>query len=768
MDCSECLLKSFQGLANTDAIDFEPLWAILVASLREIHFKNASLLNFEELYRHAYRLVLKRHGETLYQRVKDFEHDWLVKHVKPRVLEDLNANLLCGAPITSTITTANEKRVAGEKFLAGLKRAWQDHHLCMGMSSDVLMYMERVYCQDTKKPKIFDAAMAQFRDLVFRAEIPSFKGYTVATVTFSIILDLIRMQREGDVIDITNIRACVYMLEALYETDDGGEESTKLYLTSFEPVFLAATRNFYRAEGVSLLQRTDAGTFCRYAKRRATEEQDRCRSTLSMLSSDKVKLVLEHELIKANIGDAIQMPNSGVAHMLDNDQLGELELIYDLISRVDPKKEELKKAVQKRIVESGTEINKAALTPAQAVAAQRSKPDGEDAGGVANAPTEKPPSLQSAVAIQWVDDVLQLKGKYDHVLEEAFANDHGLQSAFTLSFTTFINKFERCSEYLSLFFDENMKKGIKGKTENEVDSLLDRGITLLRYIQDKDMFERYYKKHLSRRLLMKRCVSMDAERQMISKMKVEVGNAFTQRLEGMFRDMDISEDETNLYKKHVANLDDADPDRPELDIYVLTSTNWPLDAMGPSYRDDETQTPACIFPSQIQSLKQSFEQYYHAKHNGRKLSWQANMGTADIRTYFKEMPPGKKMRELNVSTYAMVILLLFNGVAPGASLTCEEIQARTNIPWNELNRNLQSLAVAPKTRILLKEPMSKEVRPTDKLFFNEQFQSKFARVKIGVIASGNKVEEPKERVLTEEKLDQQRSGMIDAAIVRIM
>jgi hypothetical protein len=68
-----------------------------------------------------------------------------------------------------------------------------------------------------------------------------------------------------------------------------------------------------------------------------------------------------------------------------------------------------------------------------------------------------------------------------------------------------------------LFFDENMKKGIKGKTENEVDVILDKGVTLLRYIQDKDMFERYYKKHLSRRLLMKRSVSMDVERQMISR-----------------------------------------------------------------------------------------------------------------------------------------------------------------------------------------------------------------------------------------------------------
>ncbi|RJE16859.1 hypothetical protein PHISCL_10804, partial [Aspergillus sclerotialis] len=106
----------------------------------------------------------------------------------------------------------------------------------------------------------------------------------------------------------------------------------------------------------------------------------------------------------------------------------------------------------------------------------------------------------------------------------------------------------------------------QGKTESEVDFLLDNGITLLRYVKDKDLFETYYKKHLSRRLLMKRAVSMDAERQMISKMKMEVGNQFTQRLESMFRDMTISEDMTSNYKNHIRRTGDPDQKRVELEI----------------------------------------------------------------------------------------------------------------------------------------------------------------------------------------------------------
>ena len=130
-----------QGLGNNDAVDFEQIWAVLGSSLREIHGKNASQLSFEELYRNAYKVVLKKRGDALYARVKDFEQDWLVHKVRPRVLEELPTSLLAENAGTSSVTTTNERRAAGEKFLQAVRRAWEDHHLCMGMTSDVLMYM---------------------------------------------------------------------------------------------------------------------------------------------------------------------------------------------------------------------------------------------------------------------------------------------------------------------------------------------------------------------------------------------------------------------------------------------------------------------------------------------------------------------------------------------------------------------------------------------------------------------------------------------------
>ncbi|KAI4216881.1 MAG: hypothetical protein LQ351_000830 [Letrouitia transgressa] len=752
----------FKSIVTNEAVDFEREWKSLSLSLREIHTKNASTLSFEELYRTAYKLVLKKKGETLYDKVQEFEQHWLSDTIRPRILDQLPLNLLdhqAGSSLTS-----NERRLAGEKLLRSLKQAWEDHNLCMNMTTDVLMYMDRVYCHDNRKQSIFNAAMGQFRDQVLRTTVPGREDLTVASVLVTVILEQIQMNREGDIVNMTLIKSCAYMLEGLYESEEESEPN-KLYLTIFEPSFLAASRAYYKTEGDSLVSKGDASNFCKHAKRAAADEQDRCRSTISTLTAPKIKAVVETELVKHHLPDIIALETSGVNYMLDNDRLSDLEMIYELSSWADPNKEDLKQAVQKRIVEQGTEINAAAQAASDAPSLKPPMPVGEKLGGNGKPSLERPVNQQTAAAVKWVDDILLLKDKYDHVWTTAFQSDQGLQTGFSRSFTDFINAFPRSSEYLSLFFDENLKKGIKGKTENEVDQLLDKGITLLRFLQDKDLFERYYKKHLARRLLMKRSVSMDAERQMISRMKMEVGNNFTQKLESMFKDMAVSEDLSSQYREQTAQLR-AESKRAELDVNVLTSTMWPMEAMVSSHNDGETKAP-CIFPPEIERLKQSFEQFYLSKHNGRKLTWQAGLGTADLRAYFPEMK-GKKIRELNVPTYCMLILLLFNELPPPASLTAEEIQTTTNIPWSELTRNLQTLAVAPKNRLLVKEPQSKEVNKTDKFSLNDRFQSQYMRIKIGVIASGNKVENRDERHETEKKNDAERGHTIEAAIVRTM
>jgi hypothetical protein len=130
-----------QGL-HGDEVDFENTWATIESAFREIHTKNASKLSYEELYRHAYRIVLKKKGENLYDKVHEFERSWLSSEVRAGIQQLLSPNLLVNAQSVGG-TTANERRVAGEKFLKGLRQAWGDHQVCTSMVADVLMYMVR-------------------------------------------------------------------------------------------------------------------------------------------------------------------------------------------------------------------------------------------------------------------------------------------------------------------------------------------------------------------------------------------------------------------------------------------------------------------------------------------------------------------------------------------------------------------------------------------------------------------------------------------------
>jgi cullin 3 len=81
---------------------------------------------------------------------------------------------------------------------------------------------------------------------------------------------------------------------------------------------------------------------------------------------------------------------------------------------------------------------------------------------------------------------------------------------------------------------------------------LDKTITIFRFITEKDVFEKYYKGHLAKRLLLGRSVSDDAERGMLAKLKVESGVQFTQKMEGMFNDMKISAETTKDYHDYLS------------------------------------------------------------------------------------------------------------------------------------------------------------------------------------------------------------------------
>lgn len=104
------------------------------------------------------------------------------------------------------------------------------------------------------------------------------------------------------------------------------------------------------------------------------------------------------------------------------------------------------------------------------------------------------------------------------------------------------------------------------------------------------MFEDFYKKHLSTRLLTDNSGDREDEKMMISKvsdhdahvhylmviqLKAECGHQFTSRLEGMFNDIKISTDMMSDFKKQLpkrSNLGSA----PDINVTVLTTGFWPV------------------------------------------------------------------------------------------------------------------------------------------------------------------------------------------------
>lgn len=134
----------YQGLVNPgNDIDFEDTWDVISSALREMHTKNASKLSFETIYRHGYKVVLKKKGDEFYDRLQKFENTWLNDEVRSALKILLTPTLITNAPSTNAAATMNERRTAGERFLKGLKEAYEDHVIVMNMATDVFMYLVR-------------------------------------------------------------------------------------------------------------------------------------------------------------------------------------------------------------------------------------------------------------------------------------------------------------------------------------------------------------------------------------------------------------------------------------------------------------------------------------------------------------------------------------------------------------------------------------------------------------------------------------------------
>jgi cullin 3 len=149
----------------------------------------------------------------------------------------------------------------------------------------------------------------------------------------------------------------------------------------------------------------------------------------------------------------------------------------------------------------------------------------------------------------------------------------------------------------------------------------------------------------------------------------------------------------------------------------------------------------------------SFERFYLSQYTGRTLTWLPSFGNADVKVTFKT-----HKHILNLSSFALIILLLFENLGTGESLTYAEIKNATEIPDRELQRNLYSLACA-KFKVLRKHPFGRNVNPDDSFSFNEGFSSPLRKIKINT--AGAWIESDEEQMGTQRGVKEERRYQTD-------
>jgi len=88
--------------------------------------------------------------------------------------------------------------------------------------------------------------------------------------------------------------------------------------------------------------------------------------------------------------------------------------------------------------------------------------ESQEASGMATASAQQADEQAAKTPIVFVQALLDLKERFDHFLHASFADDKLFKQRINSDFEYFVNLNPRTPEYLSLFIDDKLKKGVKG------------------------------------------------------------------------------------------------------------------------------------------------------------------------------------------------------------------------------------------------------------------------------------------------------------------
>ena len=616
----------------------EKIWGQLDAALAVIFKDGQNGFSKEDLYRGVENVCRQGGASTLFSRLE--------QRCRMHVEQDMRQPLL---------EKAGGDNVAVLKAVLMEWAKWKEQMVTIRA---IFFFLDRSYLLPSSKPTLLELTPQLFREIVFNN----------SQLKEPIIVGACALVGQ----DRASSRSFQGEHADLFKQSVDMFHEISVYSSSFEPRFLAFTQHFISEWSDEMIVQKPIPEYVALADETIRKEMHRCDDfELDTSTRRDLLALLEDHLIQRKETDLIEY--EALATMLDNNSTTELTALYNLLSR-RRLGSKLRPAFEKWVDETGTSI------------------------------------VFANDADDMIIHLLSLKRRMDFTWQNCFQRDEALGYGVRESFAIFMNKTKKgeatwgtdntkVGEMIAKYVDQLLRGGSKaipevltarrassitgprpavvanGQAEDdnedadvdedaEVNIQLDQVLDLFRFVQGKAVFEAFYKKDLARRLLMGRSASADAERSMLTRLKTECGSGFTQNLEQMFKDVELAREEMQSYKQRLEDRIGYEKGKNvDLSVNILSAAAWP------TYPD----IPVNI-PGNVKRAIDDFELHYKSKHSGRKLEWKHALAHCQMRGTFI---PGSK--ELVVSSFQAIVLLLFNGLAPNDRLSYQHILNETGL-----------------------------------------------------------------------------------------
>ncbi|KAI8582431.1 hypothetical protein K450DRAFT_227154 [Umbelopsis ramanniana AG] len=541
------------------------------------------------------------------------------------------------------------------------------------------------------------------------------------------IFEHIRRDRDGFDAPYSSLKIAITSLVQINSLTD---QPLHLYIEEFERPYLVHTKRYYEAEAVREIANASVSQFMTKATQRLQQESFRnyryCHST----SHDRILRETEAQYIAA-YQNVIQ---EDFVHMLNENRYTDCTLAYSLLLRVPNGLKPILALYETYVANRGKNI------------------------------LEKLGSTVSKNPKSYVEQLLELHQKFYLVNKETFAGNPTFTAAVDKAFRTIVNDTTvnpsaNGPEVLARYCDSMLKRstvkkematsaasGVSSKgsirrrpalgDEGDPTETLTRMITLFKYIDDKDVFQKFYARLLAKRLIHATSISEEAEATMISQLKETCGIEYTSKLHRMFTDMSLSADLNLAFKSQEGDIKG-------FEMLVLTSGAWPL---------NQSMAGEFKVPEELVKSISKFEDFYKEKHSGRRLAWLWHLSRGEVRATHLDKP-----YDLSVSLHQMALVLLFNTVQ---SLSVKEMAAQTGLTIPDVLRSVKALV-----DLGIFNSTEKKISESSELSINPEFTSKRTKIKVSTLVQADT---PQENSATRKAVEEDRRIILQAAIVRVM